>query len=126
MCAEANEEDFTRIFGVRPIDLTNVVEFIIDNRLDDWEFNKAEAHYKLQKMPAYAEFARRLSISSNEAFSCVKSLVDFYRKNGLKSMLLGDIESSANWGLTFRNNEQVLVIIDAGFSQDVYDKYYTW
>lgn len=63
--------------------------------------------------------------SKTEAFKAIRSLIDFYRRNGLSSMLLGDVESEANWGLTFRNNEQVLVIIDAGFDQDIYNKYYT-
>ena len=54
----------------------------------------------------------------------MRSLVDFYRRNGLDSMLLGDVESVANWGLAIRSNEQVLVIIDAGFDMDVYNTYY--
>ena len=39
-------------------------------------------------------------------------------------MLLGDVESIANWGLAIRGNEQVLVIIDAGFDLNVYNTYY--
>ena len=54
----------------------------------------------------------------------MRSLVDFYRRNGLDSMLLGDVESIANWGLAIRGNEQVLVIIDAGFDMNVYNTYY--
>lgn len=62
--------------------------------------------------------------SKTYAFNAMRSLLEFYRKNGLDSMLLGDVESEANWGLTFRGNEQVLVIIDAGFDFNVYNTYY--
>ena len=58
------------------------------------------------------------------AFDAVRSLIDFYRRNGLNAMMLGDIESEGNWGTTFRDGQQVLVIVDAGFDFDVYDKYY--
>ena len=53
-----------------------------------------------------------------------KDHIDFYRRNGLDAMMLGDIESEGNWGTTFRDGQQVLVIVDAGFDFEVYDKYY--
>lgn len=66
----------------------------------------------------------RQTTRSPEPLKCIWSLIDFYRKNGLDEMLLGDIASPANWGITVRNNEKVLVIIDAGFDKDVYNTYY--
>lgn len=62
--------------------------------------------------------------NKGEAIKAIHSLIDFYRKFGLDELLLGDIESSVNWGITVRNNEKVLVIIDAGFNDEVYDQYY--
>ena len=104
--------------------MTDVIDFIIRHNIGDWELNKAVEHFNANQRPGCAHFVQRLAANATEAYKAFYSLLDFYRKNGLNAMLLGDVESLANWGLTFRNNEQVLVIIDAGFSQDVYDKYY--
>lgn len=34
----------------------------------------------------------------------LRSLLKFYRKNGLDALLLGDVEEIENWGITFREN----------------------
>jgi len=47
----------------------------------------------------------------------LKSLLEFYRKNGEDELLLGDVEEIENWGITIRNDQKVLVIIDAGFNE---------
>jgi len=54
----------------------------------------------------------------------LKSLLEFYRKNGEDELLLGDVEEIENWGITIRNNQKVLVIIDAGFNEQVYQDFY--
>jgi hypothetical protein len=48
------------------------------------------------------------------------SLIDFYRQYGLDELLTGDLEEIDNWGITIRNNKKVLVIIDAGFNEDIF------
>ena len=48
------------------------------------------------------------------------SLIDFYRKYGLDELFMGDLEEIDNWGITIRNNKKVLVIIDAGFNEDIF------
>lgn len=48
------------------------------------------------------------------------SLIDFYRKYGLDELLTGDLEEIENWGITIRDNKKVLVIIDAGFNEDIF------
>ena len=60
-----------------------------------------------------------------EAFKALDSLTRFWRKNGLDTMLPGDLESLGNWGVTVRENELVPVIIDAGFSKDIAFEYYS-
>ena len=57
-------------------------------------------------------------------FKSMFSLLEFYVRYGLNEMLLGDVEEVENWGITFRNDQKTLVIIDAGFSKTVADKFY--
>ncbi len=38
--------------------------------------------------------------------------------------MLGDIEQLENWGITVRDGKEILVIIDAGFNEDIYDRFY--
>jgi hypothetical protein len=52
------------------------------------------------------------------------SLIDFYRTHGLDELLIGDLEETENWGITIRNNKKVLIIIDAGFNEDIYQQFY--
>ena len=34
----------------------------------------------------------------------LRALLQFYRKNGLDALLLGDVEEIDNWGIAFRDN----------------------
>jgi len=34
----------------------------------------------------------------------LRSLLKFYRKNGLDALLLGDVEEIDNWGIAFRDD----------------------
>ena len=109
MCAKAQKEDFANIFRLQLEPLVDIIEFIIHNKLDDWELPKARTHFQMNMRPGCAMFidkliACRTTIKCSEAMKCIWSLIDFYRKNGLQSMLPGDVESPANWGLTMRNN----------------------
>lgn len=66
-------------------------------------------HFEENARPGCVRFVDKLidsrqSIKAPEAMKCIWSLIDFYRKNGIQSMLPGDIESEANWGITVRNN----------------------
>ena len=125
MCSKATPKDFARLFRIQLIYMVDVIDFIVRHNLEDFELAKAKQHFTDNGSPVSAYFIQNLIESKTEAFKAIRSLIDFYRRNGLSSMLLGDVESEANWGLAFRNNEQVLVIIDAGFNQDIYNKYYT-
>lgn len=55
-----------------------------------------------------------------EAFKALRSLFEFYMTHSLDDLLLGDLENVDNWGIAERNGEQILVIIDAGFSEEIY------
>lgn len=102
--------------------MMDVVEYIIKNNIEDWELNKAKDYFiDVLDRPACGKFVEKLIVKNTEPFKLIYSLIEFYRDFGLDEMLLGDIESEANWGITFRDNEKVLVIIDAGFNENIYN-----
>lgn len=51
-------------------------------------------------------------------------IYDFFKDHGLKQMIPGDICADDNWGVVWRNKVKQLIIIDSGFSEDIYYKYY--
>lgn len=52
---------------------------------------------------ANAKVIQHLMEDKTEADHALKSLLEFYRKNGENEMLLGDVEVIDNWGITIRN-----------------------
>ena len=75
---------------------------------------------------AYAEAARWLDDVQKNAAEAdqLKSLVRFWRKYGMDELLPGDVINSQNWGYAIRDGQIKPVIVDAGFSRGVQDKYY--
>lgn len=109
LCSKANIEDFARILKLQLRAIIEIIVFIIHNKIEDWELQKVRQHFDENVRPGCVRFVDKLidsrqSTRAPEAMKCIWSLIDFYRKNGLQSMLPGDVESEANWGLTFRNN----------------------
>ena len=125
LCAKADKKDFAKLFRAQLLIVVDVIEFIVKHKLEDFELQKARDNFQSNGSDVAAYLVMNLMSSTSPAFDALRSLIDFYRRNGLKSMLLGDVESEANWGLTFRDNYPVLVIIDAGFDSDVYNQYYS-
>lgn len=54
----------------------------------------------------------------------LRSMFSFFKDNGLKKMIPGDVSEDDNWGVVWRDNIKQLIIIDSGFSEDIYWKYY--
>ena len=67
-----------------------------------------------------ATLIKQLIHPPTEAFKALRSLIHFYADNGLNELLINDLEFTENWGLTIRNGQECLVVIDAGFNEDVY------
>ena len=84
--------------------VVDVIEFIVKHKLEDFELQKAKDNFKANGSNVAAYLVMNLMSNTSPAFDALRSLIDFYRRNGLNSMLLGDVESEANWGLTFRDN----------------------
>ena len=51
-------------------------------------------------------------------------IADFWKKNGIDELLPGDVCAFQNWGYAIRKNELTPVMLDAGFSKKVADKFY--
>lgn len=123
-CARATEADFKKLIGVQPSVISSVIEFILYTHLQNWEWRKLVDHYLSIDNKVYATFAKWLMTEDNVQFQTLRSLLDFYRKHGTDELLLGDVEEVDNWGITVRDNKEVLVIIDAGFNADIFDRFY--
>ena len=124
LCSHAKQEDFKELFGCQTNVIVNVIQLIIQMKLEDWEFPKLKMQYLNMDVPTYAAFVQRLMDDNSLAVQAIKSLIEFYRKNGLDELLLGDIEVIDNWGITFRDDQKVAVIIDAGFNTAINKEFY--
>lgn len=83
---------------------------------------------------AYETSKSRLEMALNMAkpnphpkYQILKDLLQFYIDNGStdEELTINDLEAEANWGVAYRNGELVPVIIDAGFSDRVYQDFYS-
>ena len=54
-----------------------------------------------------------------------KQLLKYWQKNGIDELLPGDVSRYENWGYAVRDDKVWPVIIDAGFSAEVSDKFYS-
>lgn len=82
---------------------------------------KAVDFYKSGQGAAVVKKLFNFMLSNNSlASTALMSLFDFYFRYGTDEMLLDDIEEIDNWGLTIRDGQKVPVIIDAGYSEDIY------
>ena len=83
-------------------DLYAVVDVALDN-LDYENFAYENVLHAIDKPKTMAEKALR-------------SLAEFYDEYTEDDLIPDDLEEIENWGLTVRNGQEVLVVIDAGFS----------
>lgn len=125
LCTKAESRDFKQLFKAQPKTITNIIEFILKLKLEDFQFSQAINYFKSLENHAAANLFKQLLEKDNEQMIALKSLIEFYRKNGQDELLLGDIEEIENWGLTIRNGQKVLIIIDAGFNEQVHQEFYS-
>lgn len=46
LCSKADERDFAKILRLQPDAIVEVISFIINFKIDDWELNKAYDHFE--------------------------------------------------------------------------------
>ena len=125
LCAAANAQDFKQIFKCQPSVLVNIIEFIIKMRIESFQMNMLVEYYTNMNNTVYANAVKNIINNyQSPAIQAFHSLIEFYKKHGLDELLTGDLEVLDNWGITFRNNQKVLVIIDAGFNDKVKEQFY--
>lgn len=125
LCAPASRLDFKELFKCQPIIIVNLIEYIIKNKIDNNHIKDILTdEYIKYDLVARNAIQNILDNLGDPAISALMSLIDFYRQYGLDELLTGDLEEIDNWGITIRNNKKVLVIIDAGFNEDIFQQYY--
>lgn len=124
LCAEAKENDFKQLFKCQPSAMINIIEFIIKNKMEDFQYKQLISYYEQLELNHYANFVKMLIVNDNPAIQAINSLISFYKKYGLFELLLGDLERIENWGIAIRNGQKTLVVIDAGFNEKIHDEFY--
>lgn len=135
LCAKAKALDFKDAFFAQPTTIVEVIVFIFETMKDNsWSLDSWSLDTKLSKAYQFFKYVSNNGVKANllkniiesktEAFKALKSLFNFYNMHSLDTLLLGDVEEIQNWGITERNGEKVPVIIDAGFSEEVFQKFY--
>lgn len=71
--------------------------------LEEFQYKQAVEHFRSLENYAAANIFKQLLENDNEQIKALKSLIEFYKKNGLDELLLGDVEEPENWGITIRN-----------------------
>lgn len=103
LCAPAKPEDFKKLFRAQPKTIANVIEFIMRINLEEFQYKQAVEHFRSLENYAASNLFKQLLENDNEQIKALKSLIEFYKKNGLDELLLGDVEEPENWGITIRN-----------------------
>jgi len=76
--------------------------------------------------PTFTEICYRIlkKDPNNPTEENLGSIYRFFMKNGIDKMLPADLVVAENWGVVYRNKVPQLIIIDSGFSEDVWETYY--
>lgn len=121
LCAKAEEEDFTDILSTDIETVIDVIKYIIKtfNNIADVDMNNVKQHFS-----SCATLVNMMKNNNTKASEALWSLVKFYMKNGIDELVPDDLEVVENWGIAVRDNQKVLVVIDAGLSENIYQNHY--
>lgn len=130
LCAPAERQDFFDVFRAQPRVISELIEFVFKAAwkgkwaLDEMLQKTKQFFTTDQPSDVKRLLLGRVVDAKTPAFAALHTLFEFYYKNGLDELLVGDLEYLENWGITIRDNQKVLVVIDAGFSDSVWQKHY--
>ncbi len=68
---------------------------------------------------------RAIAKPETMAAKALRSLAEFYDEHSEDELITYDLDEIENWGLTVRDGQEVLVVIDAGFSEQIYRDFYS-
>lgn len=89
------------------------------------EYTKIRGGYVESFKNEHMKIIKNIFAEKNPSFKNLNSLSQFYAQYGVDIMLPNDLERAENWGVVNRGNGDELLIIDAGFSEQVWEEYYT-
>ena len=111
----AKEKDFQQVLGMTSDEFFNIIYNIwyahngYGTKFDYWHYRKIEDMSKIWELTENYD-------------SIFYELNDFL--GSYDYIMIGDLLRIANWGMTIRNGEPYMVVLDSGFTEDVYDSYY--
>ena len=125
LCAKATAADFKDVFMAQPQVITYVVEFAV-KLVKELNFGLKDCLKYFDSIGdvVKSNLTQQMIDNKTLAAKALNSLLDFYMTHNLDDLLLSDLEQIENWGIAIRDNQKILVIIDAGFNEDIYQKFY--
>lgn len=125
LCAKAEKHDFKEILMAQPNIVAYAVEFAVRmTKGAKLSLQSCKKFFDQQNDVVKSNLFQQLIDNKTQAAKALNSLIDFYMTHELDELLLSDLESVENWGITVRDNQKTLVVIDAGFDDTVYQKFY--
>ena len=111
----AKEQDFQQVLGMSSKEFFNIIYNIwydhngYGKRFDNWVYKKIEDMSKIWEL-------------TEDYDSIFYELNDFL--GSYDYIMIGDLLCIVNWGMTIRSGEPYMVVLDSGFTEDVYNSYY--
>ena len=130
LCAPAAKEDFKELFMAQPHLIARLIEFMMksfrpSSKSARQMVEQTQKFYHENAYDVRESLAKRILAQSTPAEKALFSLIEFYFKNGLDELLIGDLYDIDNWGISIREGQKTLVIIDVGFNEQVWQDYYS-
>lgn len=103
-----------------------LIKKVIDS-IDDMSMTTRKEFLNIFNSPRITEIIYRISKGRPKVGSetNIASIYKFFVDNGIEKMVPADLTNNENWGTVWRNGINQLIIIDSGFSEDVWERYYT-
>lgn len=102
-----------------------MLEYVVDHMEGSLTsiFTKIKNDESSDRVEAWSILAAAILRPKNEAQKVLRELAKFSLAHK-EDFLPGDITSVENWGFGIRNGQVVPIVLDAGFSEDVWKEYY--
>lgn len=137
-CSKIGHRDFQQLFGMTSLSFTQTLQtmFSKKNKSKDMKGTLKFCQNACQKAKdediefLASSYERAIAMAEeiikNKApqWQIARDLARFYFDNGIDALIASDLIDLDNWGLAVRNGKVVPVIVDSGFSEKVYSKYY--
>ena len=113
--------------NVKRLMISDILIGRVIDTLSEMSVSDKKEFLELFNSPRITEIIYRISKGKPKPGSeaNLASIYKFYNENGLKKMMPPDLTNDENWGTVWRNGINQLIIIDSGFSEDVWERYYT-